>query len=164
MSGLTKDRIRRYWELVRDAFGQSRKTHGTQRISSLAPHSAATALAVMGAAWLVVTGYQATSLTKIPLAPFGLAIGHLLASVAVLAVWKQVRRGEGHYFVTNFLKSETVGLEDVCVVVTSPGVYWTTARIHFRRKTRFGWAISYVPAKRAEQGTAVSAHPRRRLL
>jgi len=164
MSGLTKDRIRRYWRLVRDIFRLSRTTPDTERISSLAPHSAAMALAAMGVTWLAVTSYQAIYLAKIPLAPFGMATAHLLVAGIVLTAWKHVRRGEGHYFVTNFLKSETVRFEDVCAVVNSSGVYWTTARIHFRRKTRFGWAISYVPAKGAEQGTAVSAHPRRRLL
>jgi hypothetical protein len=40
-------------------------------------------------------------------------------------------------------------MEDVCAVVEAPDVLWNAVRIHFRGRTRFGWAASYARAKSA---------------
>lgn len=155
-----KQRLTKTHKPRRDAPEPSRKPLGGERISSLAPHTVAALLAAMGIAWLAVTAHQA----EMSWVAFAVAVGHLGASATILAAWKQVRRGKLHYFVSNVFKSETVGFEDVCAVVDSPGVCWKTTRIHFRRRTRFGWAISYVPAKETERTTAVAKHPERQLI
>lgn len=134
----------------------------SKRVSSPVSQVVAALLGAMGIAWLTVAGYQA----KNPVVPVwvsaGIASAHFLAAMLVVTAWKQVRRGEFHYFVTSVFKSDAVAFEDVCAVVEAPGSWWNTTRIHFRRRTCFGWAVSYVPAGEKNQVTAVAKHPRLR--
>jgi hypothetical protein len=63
--------------------------------------------------------------------------------------WKQVWHRDDYYDVSDLLRKEVIRMEDVCAVVEAPDVLWNAVRIHFRGRTRFGWAASYARAKSA---------------
>jgi len=123
------------------------------RISSYGPRAVAVLLG-LGAVVALTAGLRLLSVSgsvSWPLLVLGIL--HLGASALCLIVWKQVREGEHHYYVSDLFKSEAIRLDEVCALIDAPGLLWNSARIHFRRKTRFGWAISYVPMRRAGKPT-----------
>lgn len=78
-----------------------------------------------------------------------LALACTSAAVALagFARWKCVRRGAQHYLVSDLIRSECISRDDVCLVVQARGLVGNRVHVHFRRPTRFGWSISYVPAR-----------------
>jgi hypothetical protein len=135
-------------QALSSARGRSQELGQPQRISSPAPRFVALILGLMASAILILSVQEATSQRAFWLLLF-LAFAHGVASVTCAAAWKQVWRGEHHYHVSTPFKSGAVRGEDVCAVVEAPGVFVNVLRIHFRRRTRFGWTISYLPANSA---------------
>lgn len=117
------------------------------RISSLIPH-VVSLLALIGA----ITAFGFTTKQWLLSGRFAwallvLGMVHAVVALAGLVMWKRVRRGPDHYRVSDFIRSETISLVDVCMVVEERGFIWNTVHIHFRRLTRFGWSVSYVPIR-----------------
>lgn len=115
------------------------------RISSLMPHVVMLFVLIGAAAAFGFTTKQWFSSGRIPWALLALGIMHAVVALAGFARWKRVRRGADHYHVSDFIRSETISLVDVCMVVEERGFIWNSVHIHFRRLTRFGWSVSYVP-------------------
>lgn len=116
-----------------------------ERLSSISPGVVALLLA-LGAVALLVMGLRPVSNSG--LASWGyiaLGICHLAASVLCVLTWKQVRQDDYNYHISDLFRSEAVHMDEICAVVDTPGLLWKSSRIHFRRKTRFGWAVTFVP-------------------
>lgn len=125
----------------------------TVRISSYTPRLVAVLLG-LGAAVALTTGLRHWPVSgSVSWALLTLGAVDFAASAICLVAWKHVREGKHHYYCSDLFRSEAIHLDDVCVAIDAPGLLWNSSRIHFRRKTRFGWAISYVPMKRAGQPT-----------
>lgn len=117
------------------------------RISSLMPH-VVSLLALIGALTAVgFTTKQWLLSGRFAWALLVLGIMHAVVALAGFVRWKRVQSGPGHYHVSDFIRSETISLVDVCMVVEERGFIWNTVHIHFKRLTRFGWSVSYVPAR-----------------
>ncbi len=118
---------------------------GHWRISSLRPHLFVL-LAMIGAAsafsFAIMPWF---SLGSISWTFFVLGTAQTVIALVGFVLWKHVRRGPDHFHVSDFIRSETISFVDVCMVVEGHGVIWNTSHIHFRRLTRFGWSVSYVP-------------------
>lgn len=93
-----------------------------------------------------------------------LGITSALAAVVPFVAWKQVWRGERHYMVSNLFKSEVISFDDVCLVVEARGLIWNTVRVHFKRPTRFGWDVNFVPARSVGTSCTLAAAWRTRRL
>ena len=117
------------------------------RISSLMPHIVILFAFIGAAAAFGFATRQWFSSGRIPWALLVLGIAHAIVALAGFVSWKRVRRGADHYHVSDFIRSETISLVDVCMVVEERGFIWNTVHIHFRRLTRFGWSVSYVPIR-----------------
>ena len=117
------------------------------RISSLMPHIVILFAFIGAAAAFGFATRQWFSSGRIPWALLVLGIAHAIVALAGFVSWKRVRRGADHYHVSDFIRSETISLVDVCMVVEERGLIWNSVRIHFQRLTRFGWGVSYVPAR-----------------
>ncbi len=116
----------------------------TMRISSLKPHVAVLCAAIIAATAIGFTAKQSLASGHVPWTLLTLGIAHAVVALAGLVMWKCVRSGARHYVVSNFIKSERISFDDVCMVVQDRGLIWNRVHIHFRRPTRFGWSISYV--------------------
>ncbi len=79
------------------------------------------------------------------LAMAGIGVIDGLAALVVGTLWKSVRVGANGFTVSDLFRSEEVLFEDVCLVVPGTGVFGDVMRLHFRRPTRFGWGVVYVP-------------------
>lgn len=118
-----------------------------QRISSLRPH-VLVFLVVLGAvvAFSLVLNRMISS-GQIPWALLFLAAAHTMVALAGCLAWKRVRRSNGYYVMSDLFRSEAVSFDDVCMVVEEQGFIWNGVCIHFKRRTRFGWSVSYVPTR-----------------
>lgn len=92
-------------------------------------------------------GKQLLSSATVSWSLLALGFAHLAVAFAGVIMWKRVRRGADHYHVSDFIRSETIPFVDVCMVVEERGLIWNRLHIHFKRKTRFGWSVSYVPVR-----------------
>lgn len=101
---------------------------------------------------------------QMPWLQLALGIAPAFVSMAAFLAWKRVWRGERHYIVSNLFKSEIISLDDVCLVVEAHGLIWNTVRVHFNRPTRFGWDITFVPARSAGTSCTLAAAWRTRRL
>jgi hypothetical protein len=131
--------------------------HGgfSERISSLRPRIVKVLAAVGAAVALGFAGLQLLSSDQIPW--LWSALGGTCAFVGLTGFVssKCVRCGASHYVVSDLFTSETIPFNDVCLVVEAPGFLWQLVRIHLRRPSRFGWAVSYVPARSATKSCSV---------
>lgn len=75
----------------------------------------------------------------------GIGVFDGLAAVAVGTFWKNVRVGRNGFTISDLFRSEEVSFEDVCLLVPGRGLFGNVMRVHFRRPTRFGWGVGYVP-------------------
>jgi hypothetical protein len=101
---------------------------------------------------------------QMPWLQLALGIVSAFVSMSAFLAWKRVWRGEQHYIVSNLFKSETISFGDVCLVVEAHGLIWNTVRVHFNRPTRFGWDITFVPARSAGTACTLAAAWRTRRL
>lgn len=125
------------------------KAGQAQKISSSGPGFVEFMLVLIAFVFLALGLQERLTSGEVPWLFSGLAIAHLLAFGGCVITWKQVWHGDGHYYVSDLLRTEVIRMEDVCAFVEAHGVLWNTVRIHFRRRTRFGWAASYARAKSA---------------
>lgn len=123
------------------------EAEANSRISSLMPQAVMLFALIGAAAAFSFTTKQWHTSGRMPWALLVLGIVHAFVALAGFVMWKRVRRGPDHYHVSDFIRSETISLADVCMVVEERGLIWNTAHIHFKRLTRFGWSVSYVPAQ-----------------
>ncbi len=118
-----------------------------QRISSRRPQFVVL-LAALGSVIAVIATLKTIMVSgQISWVMFALGIANAFVALATLMTWKQVWSGERHYVASSLFKSETISFDDVCMVLEARGLIWNTVRIHFNRPTRFGWGISFVPAR-----------------
>jgi len=115
------------------------------RISSRKPQMVVVLATMIAAISLGAATKQLLASNHVPWTLLTLGIGHLLVSLAGFAMWKHVHSDAEHYVVSDFIKSERIPFENVCMVVQTRGLIWKSIRIHFRRPTRFGRSVSYVP-------------------
>lgn len=137
-------------EAARSYLGPVNLTEGAEansRISSLMPHFVILFALIGATAAFGFTTKQWFASGRIPWAMLVLGIVHAVVALAGFIMWKHVRRGPDHYHVSDFIRSETISLTDVCMVVEERGFLWNSVHIHFRRLTRFGWSVSYVPIR-----------------
>jgi len=123
------------------------EAEGNTRVSSLMPHMVILFASLGAAAAFGIATKQWFSSDRVPWALLVLGMVHAVVALAGFVIWKRVRRGPDHYHVSDFIRSETISLADVCMVVEERGFIWNTVHIHFRRLTRFGWSVSYVPIR-----------------
>lgn len=123
------------------------EAEANSRISSLMPQVVMLFALIGAAAAFGFTTKQWYTSGRIPWALLVLGIAHVVVALAGFVRWKRIQRGPGHYHVSDFIRSETISLIDVCMVVEERGFLWNSVRIHFRRLTRFGWSVSYVPTR-----------------
>ncbi len=123
------------------------EAEANSRISSLMPHVVMLFALIGATAAFGFTTKQWFTSGRVPWALLVLGIVHAVVAMAGFVRWKRVRRGPGHYHVSDFIRSETISLVDVCMVVEERGFMWNSVHIHFRRLTRFGWSVSYVPTR-----------------
>lgn len=92
--------------------------------------------------------------------------GCVVVAAGLLALtFKVVHQCGDIYRVTTLFYVETISRDDVCLMVTRPGPFWTYLRIHLRRPARFGWAVSFVPVSSVplpETGRAAAKEAARR--
>ena len=119
-------------------------TEEATRISSLKPHVVVLGAAIIAATAIGFATKQLLDSGHVPWTLLTLGIAHAVVALAGFVMWKCVRSGARHYVVSNFIKSERISLDDVCMVVQDRGLIWNRVHIHFRRPTRFGWSVSYV--------------------
>lgn len=134
-------------EVVRSYFGPAslaQDTEGATRISSLVPHVVVLCAAIIAVTAIGSAAKQLLASGHVPWTLLALGLAHAVVALAGFVLWKHVRSGEGHYVVSNFIKSERISFDDVCMVVQDDGLIWNRVHIHFRRPTRFGWSVSYV--------------------
>lgn len=117
------------------------------RISSLKPHVVVVFALIGAVATFGFATSQLFSSGRIPWSLLALGIAHAAVALAGFIMWKRVRRGPGHYHVSDFIRSEAIPLVDICMVVAGRGLIWDRIHIHFKRMTRFGWSVSYVPVR-----------------
>lgn len=116
-----------------------------ERISSISPGVVALLLALGAVALLTMGSRQFSDSGLGSWGYITLGIGHLAAAMSCALTWKQVREDDCYFHISDLFRSEAVRLDEVCAVVDTPGLLWKSSRIHFRRKTRFGWAVTFVP-------------------
>ncbi len=129
---------------------------GPDRVSSIWPQRVALCLATLSVlafvcAWLnfQVRGprghahLQQTDHHSLVMAGIGIIDG--LAAVVAGTLWKSVRVGRSGLTISDLFRSEEVSFGDVCLLVPSRGLFGNVMRVHFRRPTRFGWGVGYVP-------------------
>ena len=116
-----------------------------QRISSLKPQVLAvlTALVAAGAAIFALSPMSSERSSRMSAA---IAFVHTFVAIATITTWKNVRYRDRNYVVSDLFKSESISSQDVCLAVEARGLLWNAVRIHFKRPTRFGWHISFIPA------------------
>lgn len=124
---------------------QGRDAERLRRISSLKPQIAVVLATIISATFFGASAQQMFVFNRVPWILLTLGGGHALVALAGFALWKRVDAATEHYVVSDFTKSERISFEDVCMVVRGQGLIWKSVRIHFRRPTRFGWSVSYVP-------------------
>lgn len=120
---------------------------GHWRISSLRPQLFVLFALIGAASAFSFAIMPLFSLGSISWTLFVLGTAQTVVALAGFVMWKHVRRGPDHFHVSDFIRSETISFVDVCMVVEGHGVIWNTSHIHFRRLTRFGWSVSYVPIR-----------------
>ena len=129
----------------------------SERISSVRP-GIVIALAMIGAG--VAFGFVGLRLLDSGEIPWlWSASGGGCAFVAAIGFVssKCVRCGASNYVVSDFFTTETIAFNDVCMVVEAPGPFWDSVRIHLCRPSRFGWAVSYIPASSATKSCSLFA-------
>lgn len=124
---------------------QGRDGKQLTRISSRKPDIAIGLATLIAAICFGAASKQLLASNEVPWILLTLGIGHLLVALAGVALWKRVQSDAGHYVISDFIKSERIPFENVCMVVQSHGLIWESIRIHFRRPTRFGRSVAYVP-------------------
>lgn len=118
-----------------------------QRISSRRPKFVLL-LATLGTAVAIRATLRAVvSSEELPWAMLALGMANAVVALATLMTWKHVRSDDRRFVVSDLFKSETFAFDDLCMVVEARGMIWNTVRLHFNRSTRFGWDISFVPAR-----------------
>lgn len=117
------------------------------RISSSMPHVVVLYCVIGAATAFGFAASQWASSGRIPWVLLLLGIVHTGVALVGWVMWKCIRRGPDHYHVSDFIRSETISMVDVCMVVQERGLLWRGVRIHFRRSTRFGWSVAYVPIR-----------------
>lgn len=122
----------------------SQDSEGTTRISSLKPHVTVLVAAIIAATATGFAARQFLATGDVPWTLLTLGLAHAVITLAGFVMWKHVRSGARHYVVSNFIKSERIAFDDVCMVVQGRGLIWDRVHIHFSRPTRFGWSVSYV--------------------
>jgi hypothetical protein len=143
---------------------QTYNPDSVQRISSLRPHIVVFLAVLASAVALSSALRQAISSGHMPWAMLALGAAHGVVALAGFMAWKRVRRGARHYVVSDLFKSEAISFDDVFRVTEARGFLWKTVRIHLRRPSRFGWDVSFVPARSAGMSSPlVSAWRTRRL-
>lgn len=115
-----------------------------RRISSLKPHVVVLLAAIIAATAIGFAAKQLLASGHVPWTLLTLGIAHAVVALAGFVMWKCVRSGARHYVVSDFIKSERISFDDVCMVVQDRGLIWNRVHIHFRRPTRFGRSVSYV--------------------
>lgn len=154
-------------EVPRSYVGQANlalEAEGTVRISSLKPHVVVLCAAIIAATAIGFAAKQLLASGNVPWTLLTLGIAHAIAALTGLVMWKHVRSSARHYVVSNFIKSERIPFDDVCMVVQGRGLIWNLVHIHFRRRTRFGWSVAYVAVPPTGRLTSVLAALRRRWL
>ncbi len=119
-------------------------TEGATRISSLVPHVVVLCAVIIAVTAIGSAAKQLLASGHVPWTLLALGLAHAVVAFAGFVLWKHVRSGARHYVVSNFIKSERIAFDDVCMVVQDGGLIWNRVHIHFRRPTRFGWSVSYV--------------------
>ncbi|HYG23481.1 MAG TPA: hypothetical protein VEH04_11910 [Verrucomicrobiae bacterium] len=76
-----------------------------------------------------------------------LAAGAALSVIAlfVSVVFPTVEREGDRYIISDLLRREVIPCDHVCMVVEARGAFTNLVRLHFRRRTLFGWTVSFVP-------------------
>lgn len=114
------------------------------RISSLKPHFIVLLAAIVAATSFGLAAKQLLATDQVPWLLLALGIAHATVALAGFVKWKCVWSGAGHYVVSNFIQSDQIVHDDVCMIVQGHGQIWKRVHVHFRRPTRFGWSITYV--------------------
>jgi len=136
---------------------QDRDGKQLARISSRKPDMTTGLATLIAAICFGAAAKQLLASNQAPWMLLSMGIGHLFIALAGFVMWKRVQSGAGHYVISDFVKSERIPFENVCMVVQSHGLIWESIRIHFRRPTRFGRSVAYVPVvPAARSGTLVA--------
>lgn len=134
-------------EAARSYLGPANLAEGAEantRISSLMPHVVVLCATIIAATAIGFAAKQLFAFGHVPWTLLTLGIAHAVVALAGFVMWKCVWSSARHYVVSNFIKSERISFDDVCMVVQGRGLIWNRVHIHFRRPTRFGWSVSYV--------------------
>lgn len=117
----------------------------TVRISSLKPRVVVLGAAIIAATAIGFAAKQLFASGHVSSTLLALGIAHVIVALTGCVMWKNVRSSPRHYVVSNLIKSERISFDDVCMVVEGQGLIWKNIQIHFRRPTRFGWSVCYIP-------------------
>lgn len=128
-----------------DAAANPNRGKRLSRISSLKPQFAVALAMIIAATCFGAAAKQFLLSRDVPWLLLTLGAAHALVALAGMVVWKRIESDGEHYVISDFIKSERIPFEDVCMIVQGQGLIWKSVRIHFRRQTRFGWSVSYVP-------------------
>lgn len=126
--------------------GDSTAEGERMRISSLAPLTASVGAFLIGSALTLAAMLNASSRLTVAALLLLLAAIHILVALALKTTLKVVSFDGQCYRITGLFLTDEIAPNDVCLVVEGRGVLWNVIRLHFNRRTRFGYDIAFVPA------------------